>query len=385
MPEPSWYKGREQTYIKHFILERYLRKLARKKGWFGGTINFVDGFAGPWRNTSEALEDTSPFIAIKELRMARNDLQGNDRPPLKIRCLFIERDKRAHALLAEILREIDDVEVNTFNGEFEEHVADACKFAATGIKNFTFFFIDPTGWTGYALPLIKPILSHQPGEILINFMTKDITRFIDHDRPEDVASFNRLFGTTEFRDRWANMSGLDREDEIVRVYSDRIKEAGRFTFVAATTILHPSEDRTHFHLIYATRHIEGLRVFRNEAERPAQREQQQSRWQARSERQLGTTGQIGLFDQPVGRTYSDELVERYHAKAEQHLMKALHDRRRVPFDDLEAEALLFPLMHTQALKDWLMKLHGLGKVRFEGMGPRQRIPQPGEDNIVILT
>ncbi len=62
--DPSLYKGREQTYIKHLVLRRYLQKLAYKKGWHGGTINYVDGFAGPWQQASEELKDTSPFIAI---------------------------------------------------------------------------------------------------------------------------------------------------------------------------------------------------------------------------------------------------------------------------------------------------------------------------------
>ncbi|RMH15085.1 MAG: hypothetical protein D6696_21655 [Acidobacteria bacterium] len=53
---PALYKGREQTYVKHLVLEGYLRKLAYKWGYYGGTINYVDCFAGPWRHKSEDLE-----------------------------------------------------------------------------------------------------------------------------------------------------------------------------------------------------------------------------------------------------------------------------------------------------------------------------------------
>jgi hypothetical protein len=44
------YEGREQTYIKHAFLRRYLENLAVKVlygGW--DTFNYVDGFAGPWK------------------------------------------------------------------------------------------------------------------------------------------------------------------------------------------------------------------------------------------------------------------------------------------------------------------------------------------------
>ena len=92
MLDPSLYKGREQTFIKHFVLEHYLQKLTYKKGWHGGVINYVDCFAGPWQHASEELSDTSPFIALQELSKARDTLRDKGRPALSLRCLFIERE-----------------------------------------------------------------------------------------------------------------------------------------------------------------------------------------------------------------------------------------------------------------------------------------------------
>ena len=50
MLERKFYRGREQTFVKHFVLEHHLEKLAYKVGWNGRGINYVDGFAGPWRH-----------------------------------------------------------------------------------------------------------------------------------------------------------------------------------------------------------------------------------------------------------------------------------------------------------------------------------------------
>jgi three-Cys-motif partner protein len=382
--DSSWYKGREQTYIKHVVLRRYLQKLAYKRGWHGGTINYVDCFAGPWQHATEGLEDTSPFIAIKELREAREELRRRSRPPLGIRCLFIEKHRKSWELLDSKLRAIEDVEIETIHGDFEVHVQIIRQFASGGgARPFTFFFIDPTGWTGYSLDTVTPLLRHQPGEVLINFMTRFITRFVDSDRPEDAGSFNRLFGSAKYRDHWRNLSGLDREDEIVRAYAERVREAGKFSFVASSVVLDPLSDRSQFHLIYATRHIEGLRVFRNDAERPAEKEQQETRWKTQLRREEDRTGQVFLFEQPVGRDYLDKLRERYFWKATDRLTMLLEEKHRVPFDDLEAEALQFPLMSTRVLKGWLEELKKQGKVAYEGLAPGARIPQPGKGHVIV--
>lgn len=394
MLDSSLYRGREQTYIKHLVLKSYLQKLAYKKGRWGGTLNYIDCFAGPWQHADDELKDTSPFIAIDELRAARDGLLEHSkkdpelrRMPLRIRCLFIERDPEAWALLSQRLEDVEDVEVEPpINGEFEGNIEAVLRFAsATRTRqSFSFFFIDPTGWTGYALNTIAPVLRHQPGEVLINFMTRFVIRFIDSDRPEDIEGFTGLFASEKYRARWAGLKGLDREDAIVQAYCDRVREVGGFKYVARSTILDPLSDRTHFDLIYGTRHIEGLRVFRNDAERPAGKEQEQTRWQAHGRRRSERDGQIGLFDKPIGRSYSDELRDRYHGQARDRLMTLLEQNRRVDFDRLEEEALLFPLMNTQEVKNWLVELEGREVVKFEGLAPRGRIPQPGKNHVIVL-
>ena len=110
MPDESLYLDRPQTYIKHLVLERYLQKLTYKLGWYGGVLNFVDCFSGPWREADEELRDTSPFVAIKELREARDRLRELSRPELKVRALFIEKDAQAWSRLTQQLRDVLDVD-----------------------------------------------------------------------------------------------------------------------------------------------------------------------------------------------------------------------------------------------------------------------------------
>ena len=68
MQSLDYYRGREQTYLKHFFLERYLERVAYNIGSFVDEFVYVDGFSGPWKSEAESLEDTSFIIAIQKLR-----------------------------------------------------------------------------------------------------------------------------------------------------------------------------------------------------------------------------------------------------------------------------------------------------------------------------
>lgn len=68
MKEVEYDQGREQTYLKHFFLERYLERVAYVIGGTHPEFIYVDGFSGPWRSQAEAFEDTSFIIALRKLR-----------------------------------------------------------------------------------------------------------------------------------------------------------------------------------------------------------------------------------------------------------------------------------------------------------------------------
>jgi three-Cys-motif partner protein len=57
--------------------------------------------------------------------------------------------------------------VNALPGTFEANIPDILRSVGPA---FAFFFIDPTGWTGFRMEAIKPVLSHRPGDVIINFM-----------------------------------------------------------------------------------------------------------------------------------------------------------------------------------------------------------------------
>ncbi len=100
MKPPEYYRGREQTYLKHFFLERYLERVAYNILSFKTNFVYVDGFSGPWKSEDEAFEDTSFVIALNELRIIRDGLEQLDRQ-VNMRCLFVEKNPEVFAQLDE--------------------------------------------------------------------------------------------------------------------------------------------------------------------------------------------------------------------------------------------------------------------------------------------
>lgn len=367
------YQGREQAYVKHFVLNNYLQRLAFKLGGArpGVTINYVDGFSGPWQQSAPDLSDTSPWVALRQLRAVREDLGGG----IAVRCLFIEREEEAFQQLEGVQRAFPDIAIERLHGEFEQHIGEVVRFARAGDDPFAFVFIDPTGWTGYGLQAITPVLQLRPGEVLINFMTKDIKRFIDDTSSTALPTFQDLYGTGDFRERWRGLTGLDREDAIVTTYCDRVREAGGFPFCASTIVLDPIANRTHYHLVYATRSLRGLATFR-EVERSAMTEQEDLHGATRQEHRVAQSAQGELFaPHVIEASYVGELRTRYRDQAQAHVREQLTRMHQVPYEEVVKTALHFPMTAESDLKEWLKAWKSRGEVEFVGLDARERVPK----------
>lgn len=85
------YFGREQTAVKHRILERYLTPLPLIVGrGLVRDVTFVDCCSGPWNTITEDLSDSSFGIAVRQLQLARETL-AREGHAVSFRCLFVER------------------------------------------------------------------------------------------------------------------------------------------------------------------------------------------------------------------------------------------------------------------------------------------------------
>src|SRR5256712_13657851 len=106
------YEGREQTLVKHVVLEKYLERFTMVVGTWADTINYVDGFSGPWNIRSDNFADSSFAIALRVLRTAREALHARGRS-LNLRCFFIKANAKPYERLVQFAHEPTDAEVLT--------------------------------------------------------------------------------------------------------------------------------------------------------------------------------------------------------------------------------------------------------------------------------
>jgi three-Cys-motif partner protein len=373
MKSLGYYRGREQTYLKHFFLERYLERVAYNIGSFANEFVYVDGFSGPWQSAHEALEDTSFIIAIRKLREVREGLAKVKKHP-RIRCLFIEKDAAAFARLERAISVVKDMDVRALHTEFEQAIPDILRFIGSA---FSLVFIDPTGWTGFGLKKIAPILQHQPGEVLVNFMMNYINWLLEDPRPEIAATFEELFGGPGWQPI-VQGAGAQREEAILDFYKERMRVAGGFAHVTSTRILMPATDRTYFHLVYGTRHVKGLVEFRKSEEKCIQ-EQEQVRLTAKQDRRVERTGQHELFAAtavaPSGPpSFNEERANQQRAAVER-LRTLLRTKREVPYPQALAALLEMPLVWESDVKRIVIELRDAGEIDVRGLKPRERTPK----------
>ncbi|MBW8878440.1 MAG: three-Cys-motif partner protein TcmP [Acidobacteria bacterium] len=383
MTNDELYERREQTRVKHDILRHYLERFAHIVAHKWESITYIDGFAGPWNVRSPDLKDSSFAIALDELRKARATHREKGKN-LRLRCFFLEEDRAAYQQLESFAEGVKDAEIKPQNGSFEQSVSSILKFIREGAQGtFPFIFIDPTGWTGFACHRISPLLKLDPGEVLINFMTSHIRRFLKDENSRQ--SFEELFGSAEVRDRVAGLTGQDLDDALVREYRGMLRREGRFTHVLPAIVLHPEIDRPHFHLIYATRHPKGVEVFK-EAEKAAMQEMERLREGAQRRKREERTGQTELSwarETATESPYYSQLRDRYIGKARQSVLDLLRIRKRVLFDDAWILALESPLVWESDLKKWIKEWQSTEELRVEGLVGRERVPSRGKSHFLV--
>jgi three-Cys-motif partner protein len=368
---PEFYSGREQTYLKHYFLENYLERLVWNVSSFAKEFVYFDGFAGPWRSEDEDFEDTSPVIAIRKLSEVRLRL-GQKGRLLKIRCIFVESDRNAFQDLQRAIRAAKDVSVETKHSSF----IDALPTILPSLGNaFTLTFIDPTGWTGFPLQRLRPLLERRSGEVIVNFMFDFINRFIEAPQPKLEESLNDLFGGPGWK---VLLEREDREAAILDFYRERLRTSGNLRYVTATRIRKPQHDRAYFHLVYATGHPKGLVEFRRVEQSAAEEDEKGRLHRQQLERTRKTgTGELFTVEQTMEsglRSYAAEREARL-AEARALLRALLRTRVSAPWDDVLPALLEIPLVWDEDVKALVQSEQTAGRLKLEGLAPKERVPK----------
>jgi three-Cys-motif partner protein len=371
------YQDREQSYVKHVILRTYLERFAHIIGSWADSITYVDCFSGPWQTKSEEFIDTSFGIAIDELRKARQHLLESKRKQVALRCFFVESDKKSFERLDAFRKKINDIEIRLAHSKFETAIPQVQSFIQEPRgKKFAFILVDPKGWDGFSMSAMAELLRLPFVEVLVNFMTSFIKRFLESPNDLTQSQLESLFGDGRFRTVIEGLSALEREYAAVNAYTKNLARVGDFGYVCNALVLNPEIDKTHYHLVYATRNPTGVEVFKK-AEFKAMKEMNLARAELSQRKREQKTGQKELFDSislhPSG--HYDELREFFTKKARAEVWKLVFGRSEVLYDALWERAMQFPVVWDSDLKDWLSEWKRDGKIEMAGLKQKERVPK----------
>ncbi len=376
----SAYSGREQAYVKHCLLEEYLPEWGWKVGAGWDSLVYVDGFAGPWETKTPNFADSSFGVAVSALDKVAKGFETARERQLGVQCVLVEKDSDAFSRLSDYTKTVSRprFQVEAIHGEFVDQIDTISKqVRKAGSKPFKFVFLDPKGWNDIPMLQISEFLKDRSCEVLINLMTRFITRFLDESTREE--SYHRLFGRPEVLQTLRAVPPAERADLAVREYCRSLQTLCDFDYVSSAVILEPNREDKRYFLVYATHHHRGVEVFKR-AESKAAQIQDLVRYDARIQK----TGQPEFFLEGTPRSrVSASLWRSYCEKAKDRVYKQVRSARggSVPYRELYCAAMAFPLVTPKDLERWLDELGDEICIDLEGGGKRRK-PSPDKADVI---
>lgn len=242
---------REHTAIKHAILKDYLSTWVIILGSWQRKIVYIDGFCGPGSyKRGDQIFDGSPIIA---LRIAE---EFSDR--VDVFCLFIDENE---SFCKDLQCRIDLLGLQgnyqIVPGKFEDVITDLLDKVPRMAPAFC--FIDPFGYSGIPLRVIRRFLDRPTTEAFINFMYEPLSRFLPVKTQHE--HMDSLFDTGEWR-RVLEL-GLRygvRESFLRDLYRDQLKTCAKYVW--PFQLKDPDRDRTMYYLFHCSNNPKGIKVMK---------------------------------------------------------------------------------------------------------------------------
>jgi three-Cys-motif partner protein len=376
------YDGREQAFVKHTFLNEYLPRLMGTVCSWCDEFVYVDGFAGPWKSAAgEDFDDTSFGIALKHMANVRETYQGKGRN-VKMRAFLVEKDAKPFAQLQQATSRFPLIEIMPLKGLMESHVASIASSIPS--KAFSFTLIDPKGFP--ELDKILPLLKRQNSEALVNFMFDFASRFAGTNLIPNLEKWLSGFGNHDWQQHVDGTSSTERGQKLTRLAAEALRSSGGYTFSPVISVDKVLHDRKLYELIFLSRHLKGLEVFRQSEEKTLV---------AQAEVRAAAKAKKKSDDSLMSDLFPDEAAEIAHdrsSKALKHGRDQATDRliecvKAAGADGTTWRTLWPPILQgCSVTRSWLG--HRVNGFRKSGQitaprWPSERTQIPPEDQILI--
>jgi len=244
--------------VKHLILRRHLDAWLPIMTRSFPKLLYVDGFAGP--GVYEGGEPGSPVIALRAAIF--NRVLRAEPPKCELGFLFVEeRSDRVTRLREEVGKLIQEehlpgwIKYHIAEGEFESIIANRFDHWSLRGRRPIFAFVDPFGYSGLPMSLIKRIGGVPHSECLITFTYKSINRWAIHGDLQRERHLDALYGSPTWREC--------RNDEaaMVELYRRQLLAEGGFRY-NSTFKMKDRLGATEYFLAFGTSDPKGLTVMK---------------------------------------------------------------------------------------------------------------------------
>ncbi|TDF94708.1 three-Cys-motif partner protein TcmP [Paenibacillus piri] len=295
-----WLEKSNHTRLKHHILQFYLENWSRilADASFHNNqedIYYIDGFAG----RGEFLDGDlgSPLIALEEMeKVQRSFNEQYPHKPLRFHIINIENNEGNFFKLEELRRKNrTSVSIQNLHGNFlveskKVLLRDSLKKCAC------FWFVDPFyGARDFSFEHVIDLLFFPNGsrrirkEVLINFMTYNIVRFIRYDKEQPFIL--KFLGAASYNEVVESGNSVKLEEAIISFYKSKLRDQGLFVLsqrIQCKDPKDPHSDLIYFHMIHCSHSERALLEMR---ESFVKAQEQKNTF----EKELNG-GQIDLFD-----------------------------------------------------------------------------------------
>jgi three-Cys-motif partner protein len=175
--------------------------------------------------------------------------------------LFIEADIARYEFLEAKIKSFQlpvNLKAKCIYGEFEKTLAEILNYIDEQKKVLApaFVFIDPFGFTGIPMELIKRIMENQSCEVLITFMYEEINRFVSLESLWD--NLDKTFGTEKWKNILSISDAQQRLNLLHNIYEEQLEKFCSIKYVRSFRMLNKL-NKTDYFLFFGTNNITGLK------------------------------------------------------------------------------------------------------------------------------
>jgi three-Cys-motif partner protein len=258
---------REQTRIKHEILEKYLKSYFWVLNKHNNNLIFIDGFAG--RGTYDHGETTCPGSPIRALELIASDAKFRD----CVSTIFIEKDcllfEDLNKTVQEFYRNHPEIrEPHLLNCEFQSGLNEILSPIEQSGKQLapTFLFVDPCGVSGVCFETMTRLMQFDKSEIFLFFNIDGIRRILGLGKSRG-STLETFFGSDDDVDKIIeNTDGMlpeRRERFIVSRYYDIFQRKTGAKYMATFRIEKENQRTVSHYLIHITKNDLGFRIMKD--------------------------------------------------------------------------------------------------------------------------